>query len=397
VLVVNHSIFRRATRYPGPENRLTEILASVLERVPEAGQELACVWTDPHQETAAAREVAWPLTSRAHEALTGLPLRSVRTQIRTPKGKRIDLALRFGPQATPSTEDVLIWVEDKLAANPHHMQLVNYRDDLPVNVHAAAVVLLAPRSSLPYATPHVPDGVAQRSWQETGRQMRLLLDTNRPDAVKAFLLKELIAYMREENLTDPEAIRPEHLVALAYADHAEAGLERICEEASRFVEREWGEAAVSFSKLPRLRKDTPAFGWNYWESWRLNKAADGNDVSWLDWNARNEVSHPEAEGRSLFFMSGLTAGSHENLAPTEDQRRRHERLQAGVYVDGRLVRFQRVSDDYERLTRIAFPEEVLIGRTIEAQATALGAWIVDGFRALTLPLQELESPAVLPE
>jgi hypothetical protein len=30
---LGYSLFRRATRYRGPENRLTEILATVLERV----------------------------------------------------------------------------------------------------------------------------------------------------------------------------------------------------------------------------------------------------------------------------------------------------------------------------------------------------------------------------
>jgi hypothetical protein len=86
VLGLADSLFRRATRSSGAENRLTEILASVLERVPEAGQQLARVWTTPHQQTAAAREVAWSSTSAAHEALAGLPLRSVRTQVRTVKG-----------------------------------------------------------------------------------------------------------------------------------------------------------------------------------------------------------------------------------------------------------------------------------------------------------------------
>ena len=60
-------------------------------------------------------------------------------------------------------------------------------------------------------------------------------------------------------------------------------------------------------------------------------------------------------------------------------------------VGGTIVRFHRVSDDCERLTRIAFPEEVLIGRTLEAQAASLGEWVVEGFKALTTPVQELAS------
>lgn len=385
-----HSLFRRATRYTGAENRLTEILAAVLERVPEAGQQLARVWTAPHQDAAAAREVVSTGTWLAHDALAGLHLQSVRTQVRTRTNKQVDLAVRFGQQVHPSGEDVVIWVEDKLGADPHEMQLTNYVDDLPANVRAAAVVLLAPRASLPYSSPEVPEDVPQRSWQEAGRQLQLLLRASAGHPVERFLLKELIAYMREENLTDPEAIRPEHLVALAYADQAEAALERVCEEASGLIAKAWG-AADDFEKVPRVRTETPAFGWDYWEAWTLKKNADGEGVLWLDWNARNDVSLPEGEGRSLFFMSGLAANAYEDLAATEEDRERHERVQAGVRLDGRPIRFQRVSDDCERLARIAFPEEVLVGRTLEAQAASLASWVVDGFRALTLPLEQLNS------
>jgi len=391
VLGHSRSLFERATRYSGSENRLTGILAAVLERVPEAGEELARAWTEPHPEAAAAREVASPATASAHHALDGLKLRSVKTQLRTRQGWQVDLALRFGHHPHPSPEDVVIWVEDKLGADPHEDQLANYAEDVPKNVRGSAVVLLAPRSSLPYADQAVPDGVPQRSWQEAGRLLSVLSEDLEGDAVSAFLLKELIAYMREENLTDPEAIRPEHLVALSYADQAEAALVRVCEEASGCIERAWGRAADSFAPSPWKR--TPGFGWNYWEAWTLKKDADGSDLLWLDWNATNDVTHPEAEGRSLFFMSGLTADSYENLAATDEDRERHERLEAGVRIDGTIVRFHRVSDDCERLTQIAFPEEVLIGRTLEAQATSLGQWVVRGYKSLTAPLRELDSPA----
>ena len=194
--VLGHSpLFGRATRYSGPENRLTGILAAVLERVPEAGEQLARVWTEPHQEAAAAREVAWPETAAAHDALDGLTLRSVKTQVRTRQGRQVDLALRFGRHPHRSHDDVVIWVEDKLSTHPHEDQLKNYVEDVDDNVRASAVVLLAPRSSLPYADPEVPDGVPQRSWQEAGRQVRLQVQALESNSVKAFLLKELIAYM----------------------------------------------------------------------------------------------------------------------------------------------------------------------------------------------------------
>lgn len=390
-IVPTCSTFRRATRYKGSEDRLTEILAAVLERVPEVGPLLARAWTAPSQESAAAREIAVSNTSLAHSALATLPLRSVRTQHTTGKGKRPDLVLRFGPRRQPTREDVVIWVEDKLDANPHEMQLTNYCKELPQDVHAAAVVLLAPRSSLPYTVPEpVPESVFQRSWQEAGRQILKLCD-NEADPVKLFLLRELIAYMREENLTDLEAIRPEHLVSLAYASQADAALERICEEASGLIEKGWDRAPDDFESRPRLKTKTPAYGWDYWESWKMTKTRKGEeDYPCLDWHAAWNSQLAEAEGRSLVFISGLTTSADGELAATDEERVRHERLEAGVLVGGIPVRFQRVSDDdWKRLARIAFPEEILIGRTLEAQAAMLAEWVIAGFRALAMPLDEL--------
>jgi len=50
----------------------------------------------------------------------------------------------------------------------------------------------------------------------------------------------------------------------------------------------------------------------------------------------------------------------------------------------RTVRFKRVTDDCERLAQVAFPEEVLIGRTLDEQAESLANWILRGFEALEL-------------
>lgn len=53
-----------------------------------------------------------------------------------------------------------------------------------------------------------------------------------------------------------------------------------------------------------------------------------------------------------------------------------------VSVFGRTVRFKRVTDDCERLAQVAFPEAVLIGRTLDEQAESLANWILRGFEAL---------------
>lgn len=372
------SLFRRATRYTGAENRLTEILAAALERLPDVARDLALIWTAP--SNVSAGEMAWPSTHAIHQALPTLGLQSVRTQQATVSGKLVDLALRFGPTRHPSPDDVVIWVESKLGADPHDQQVASYVADLPSNVRAASVVVLAPRSSLPYLPVDVPDGVPQRSWQATGRRLRAAAQDAAP--VKAFLLKELIDYMSEDSLIDPHAIGPELLVALAHAEQAEAALVRVCEEISRHVASDHGASADSFAEASRTRK--PDFGWNYWEAWNLRKNDAGEATLWLDWNARADATHSAAEGRSVIFISGLTAASYEELAATPEDLAVQDALLSGVPVDGRLVRFERVSDECERLTRVAFPEEVLIGRTLEDQAAAAGTWIVEGFRAIAL-------------
>jgi hypothetical protein len=99
----------------------------------------------------------------------------------------------------------------------------------------------------------------------------------------------------------------------------------------------------------------------------------------------NDPSHPEVDGRSLAFVSGLAAYESEQLTATPDGLERCRRLEAGVKLDGETIRFKRFvdpDDSAARLARVAFPEEVLHGRTLEDQARSLGEWIVTGFDLL---------------
>jgi len=147
---MSSSIFREATQYSGPENRLTQALAVTLRRVPEAARVLALAWTDPRAATAASREVACDSTGAVHRALSdGVTLQSVRTQVPTPSRRQVDLELRFGHGRHPSPDDVVIWVESKLGADPANRQVISYAGDLKLRA-LGAVVVLAPRESLRY-------------------------------------------------------------------------------------------------------------------------------------------------------------------------------------------------------------------------------------------------------
>lgn len=63
---------------------------------------------------------------------------------------------------------------------------------------------------------------------------------------------------------------------------------------------------------------------------------------------------------------------------------RQRQLEEGVSACGRKVRFKCVTDECERLAQVAFPEEVLIGHTLDEQAESLANWILRGFEALEL-------------
>jgi hypothetical protein len=381
--------FELTTRYSGAENRLTAALAAVLAQAPELALALARDWTDPHEGNCAPGEVAVPETADANEALRRLEthdnhgLLQIRTQV-TSKQKHVDLELRFGPEPTRSPNDVLIWLEAKAGSQPYPDQLASYRDRLRERIALGAVILLAPRPDLPYGEELVPRGVPQRSWQATTPRLRKLRVTAN-DPVR-FLVDELDGYMTDRNLTLPEAIGPEHLVALAYWNQAEEALVAICEETSRLVKQTWGQP-----DQVALDRRRPFYGWGYWEAWTRSGQRGSGEWIRLEWAVLNDPSHPEVDGRSLAFVSGLAAEDPERLTATPDDLERSRRLEDGVALTGGVIRFERFvdPDGTARLSRVGFPEEVLHGRTLEDQAKSLGDWITTAFDLLSRPLDEL--------
>jgi hypothetical protein len=68
------------------------------------------------------------------------------------------------------------------------------------------------------------------------------------------------------------------------------------------------------------------------------------------------------------FVSGLCVEDLAHLTPSDEDLERAQRLETGVEIDGRVVRFQRVSDTNERLVQVAQPEQVLVGATPREQS-----------------------------
>jgi hypothetical protein len=394
VALPSEHFFTRTGRFPHGEKRLTSVLAAVLEQVPSLAWTLARSWTDPRQEAADAGERCGLGSQETFDALSGRQLLSLDTEVRTPhKDGWVDLELRFGHGPVTAEDDVFLWVEVKHGADPAPGQLEKYVRNLPLKGRGT-VLLLAPRSIPPYGEDLVPPSVPQRSWQAVAGNVRNARGSgvHNGTSKEDFLLEELYNYMQDQHLTDPEALRPEHLVALTYWDEADGAFQEVCRMASEYLKREWRACIL---RNEGGRGPVPRYGLGYWESWALDPEADprGGPAAlgkrWLDWNASRNPTVPQSHGRSLLFISGLTAHDIANLTLSDDDLERARLLEDGVEIDGRFVRFQRVTDSHERFTQVAQPDHILVGATLREQAESLGAWIIAGFKALTMPMEQL--------
>ena len=196
----SESLFARATRHVISQNgvdpredRLTEVTAAVLERVPGLARWLALSWLHPSE--AAVGETARAGTDKAYAAINGLPRTAdvrVRTQVVLPD-RRVDLEIRFLDPDTRSTEAV-VWVENKHGTSPHTEQLLAYVTARPRD-RPSAVVLLAPRDALPAGEDQASPEAPERTWQRTAARARGF----RPDkAEERFVRDEWLTCLYEE-------------------------------------------------------------------------------------------------------------------------------------------------------------------------------------------------------
>jgi hypothetical protein len=162
-----------------------------------------------------------------------------------------DLELTFR-RSTPTRRTLHLRVEVKHGTPPHTGQLQAYIDEQRSVGDDAAVLLLAPRQDYPFEPAQVPDEVVQLRWQDTARIIR---EWSTDDPVGRFLLAELTAYLREEDLVDPEDLTGEHLVALDVHREALNALERVCELAATRVDSRWNESAGPLAGQAALLAD----------------------------------------------------------------------------------------------------------------------------------------------
>lgn len=359
-MAVTTSLFKRVTKFVPRElgnpreNRLTEVFASVLERVPGLGRSLVEIWLCPdetrdghHERAPSSAAAAWERVRQMAD--DGVPL--VATQLHVPGGF-VDLELRFPGDTGVRRDDVVIWVEIKHGTEPHSGQVSTYLDALAAR-HTSfggvgAMVLLDQRHKLPYTDQtEVPLSVAQRSWEQAGREVQRFAA---PDDVSGWLCEQLLSYLQEENLMDPVALGPEHLTALAYAGQANKALEAICERAADHITRRF-----------RTPTDTGPrkgyYGEGYWASW--------GDGVWLEWHLLRRGGHGPLEIRA-----GLCADKRREFDPEIERK-----LSQGIQIGGDLVVFERWQGPHERLMRVARPQDVLVGVDLDAQADSLARWV----------------------
>lgn len=375
--------FSRVSRYAGPpgadqrnqrENRLTGIFAAVLEQTRGLALELARLWLAlRHIDGQEEKMPPWSST-RAALDVDGLVLRlPVSTWRLTRGGNFPDIELRFGRPGASSADDIVVWVEVKHGSPPGKNQLQNYLDDASQEeAKATAVVLLAPRASYPFPG-LVPPGVPECTWQDTAHECQRWA----PDTEKArFLRDEFLDYLQEESLMEPKVFTPMHLAALAEYNRMIDGIARVCELASGYIDRNWNT---------RIDCDNPhgkeAWGVGYWETIpparRGQEAPDWSPAFW-DWNLKeSDLGMDDSHGGVPVFTAGASAEPRNTIIRGVEAAAWQAKLQAS----NDFVYF-RDSDGYDRFVRVAYPEEVLVGRDLSRQADSLGKWVVDTYEAL---------------
>lgn len=281
--------------------------------------------------------------------------------------RRPDLEIRLeGPGS-----EVRIWIEAKIDAKPEREQVRDYVGALRDLRTPAIVLLLAPRQAYAGFRPEeIPPGVPRLTWQQTGA---LLHAYEPPGAVERFLVDGLIEYLHEEGLMDPDRVTPEHLVALSH--HAEA---------SRAVERCCGVAAAVLSGHGWSLQPGPAAPaqertWTY--GW---PTADGVETGWkLRWilfTDSNRIAFAHRPGATRFTAGvGAGVGQLRTLAADTQDRLRQTGFELLGANDLPGVKF-------ENIWRTAFPEDVLAGRSLEEQGSALGEWVHQTFSDITSTL-----------
>lgn len=373
-----HGLLGRIARHPlrpgrnQAEDRLTEVFAAILahpecrglaELVVGGWLELAIRQVDLINRAA--------LEALRQELSHGLWDLRVITQLvvaAPEQRRRPDLVLRF---ESGSQSPLEVWVEVKHGTGPSRDQLRDYvAAQRRRDIAHGAVLLLAPRSGYDWFDPgQIPASVPKLTWQHSAS---LLARYEPPSELAGFLVDELRCYLKEEALMDPERITPEHLVAFAHHREAFEALELVCEIAAAFVADAW-------APLDPEQYGSRSRGESWW-LYPSGRAGEPTSQQWaFAWHLFHDASSIFTDGRrGVPRLTTGASGDPGTLAHLAAEKLEQVR-EAGFQP---IPKEALISNSSDRIWRLAYPEEVLAGATLDAQGAGIGRWIVDSFQVL---------------
>jgi len=391
-------MFKRITTYRDSEalepseNKVTEAFAVLLEEVDGLGFYLAGEWLgepDPEIEAslttgddstpghAATLPSADTTRARSLGAEYKVSPVKVATQVTVWSRKEdrygfVDLELKF---STTGSRDRVVRVEVKHGSPLHDEQLPLYLED----EDGVTVVLLAPFTQFRELNHQMPDVVAKvekRSWQRTAERIAAFPRDSGAEVgeVEKWLIQQFIRFLREEKLMSPEAVGPQHLVAMANHREAKEALVSLNEIANRRIAATWGEVHTEEKKNER-REDKGYTSFSRYSSVKNAKSQELGRI-WFEFKASAEDVFDSAE--ELHFIAGASwdlktdAPSMEGWEALMD-----EPLFFREFPEGGCGRFMRV----------ATPSSVLSGAKLDDQGKELGEWVLKTFEALSEVMQ----------
>ncbi|MGK2877849.1 MAG: hypothetical protein ACSLFF_04660 [Solirubrobacterales bacterium] len=353
------SLFSRVTRYTPSdrhdprENRLTEITAAVLERVPGLEFQFARALLE--------NELPWWIDSDARARVAT----QVYVSNETGHGF-VDLVLSFYSSADEHLLEFDLLVEVKHGSPESGAQLDFYSDAMSRRaLKPSSLVVLAGRDFGDRA--ELSDGTAVRvvQWHRLAEALRKFDRSNRT-AENAWFLREYLSYLNEEGLMSAKPIDVEALMFAALYPQSNESIEELHRVAIGRA-TEWGPLAQNLGGYAAT-----SYGpgkWHLFSPGGSGTSPWGEDV-WFEFNFRADTGlNPDRT--SLAFFSGATFGRKAAIPSDE------------WFIQMAAEGIERFEDDgLLRAMSVKYPADLLGFESIDTQGLAVGDWVLATFETL---------------
>jgi hypothetical protein len=380
------SFFSRLVRYrPGlfldqRENRLTEITAALLEQSETFLHRFVAYLLQDRGDSEAFRlplpEATLQALGAAHSQGAHLPM-TVETQVPTPGGKFVDLAIESGGPG----DGMVVWIEVKDGSDIHGDQLHAYAQEIGGRAagRASCVVLLVPRGWRARQASDVPSTVLVADWE--GVAAIAADEAGVADGHLGWLLVEYARYLKEEGLSEPDhkPLDAFSARALQEADSIEDTELGLCEEAAHHLTRSWGPVRIDLDSGEELRSPE---GRDFWIQFHPSAGREGVDTGWnqawfeLSFVSSMDMDRPELARAESVFVAGATFFTKgETVEAASDEIWMAHRAEEG-FAFFRL-------NGYYRMARLFYPDELISEATLRGQAEKLADLTAAAFSALS--------------